>query len=178
MKQGLPDVPTWQEFLGKVTSSKHSPTAISWRVWALKNLEENTRIGIDPTLLSAGDMFITNHKSPSNHHHIVDAESLKKSLEPRKSEIVSIDKNLVDIIWSQERPERPKNKIFPLETKYSGESSQEKIRRLREELTEKGVKAMVVTMLDEVAWLFNLRGTDIDFNPGSSLIHVETPELN
>lgn len=108
----------------------------------------------------------------------MDAESLKKSLEPRKSEIVSIDKNLVDIIWSQERPERPKNKIFPLETKYSGESSQGKIRRLREELTEKGVKAMVVTMLDEVAWLFNLRGTDIDFNPGTSLIHVETPELN
>ena len=121
--------------------------------------------------------LLQNHKSPSNHHHIVDAESLKKSLEPRKSEIISIDKNLVDIIWSQERPERPKNKIFPLETKYSGESSQEKIRRLREELTEKGVKAMVVTMLDEVAWLFNLRGTDIDFNPGTSLIHVETPEL-
>ena len=109
------------------------------------------------------------HKIPSNHHHVVDAESLKKSLEPRKSEIVSIVKNLVDIVWSQERPERPKSKIFPLEIKYSGESSQDKIRRLREELTGKEVKAMVVTMLDEVAWLFNLRGADIDFNPGSSL---------
>ena len=170
MKQGLPGVPTWQEFLGKVTSSKYSPAAISWHIWAPKNLEENTRIGIDPTLLHAGDIYsLRYHKIPSNHHHVVDAESLKKSLEPRKSEIVSIVKNLVDIVWSQERPERPKSKIFPLETKYSGESSQEKIHRLREELTGKEVKAMVVTMLDEVAWLFNLRGADIDFNPGASL---------
>lgn len=108
----------------------------------------------------------------------MDAESLKKSLEPRKSEIVSIGKNLVDVVWSQDRPERPKSKVFPLETKYSGESAQEKIRRLREELANKKVKAMVVTMLDEVAWLFNLRGADIDFNPGMSLIHVETHKPN
>jgi Xaa-Pro aminopeptidase len=37
---------------------------------------------------------------------------------------------------------------------------------LREEITKKKAKAMVVNMLDEVAWLFNLRGADIDFNPG------------
>jgi len=34
----------------------------------------------------------------------------------------------------------------------------------------KNLRAMVVTMLDEVAWLFNLRGSDIDFNPGRPLI--------
>ena len=37
---------------------------------------------------------------------------------------------------------------------------------MREELEKKKAKAVVVTMLDEVAWLFNLRGSDIDFNPG------------
>ena len=37
---------------------------------------------------------------------------------------------------------------------------------MREELEKKKAKAIVVTMLDEVAWLFNLRGSDIDFNPG------------
>ena len=41
----------------------------------------------------------------------------------------------------------------------------EKISRLREELKKKNYKAMVVSMLDEVAWLLNLRGSDIDFNP-------------
>jgi Xaa-Pro aminopeptidase len=129
MKNGLPDVPTWQEFLSK-------------------DIEKGTRIGIDASLISAAD-----------------AETLKKSLEPCNSELVSLEQNLVDIVWGQERPARPKSKVFPLDTKYSGESSQDKMRRLREELTKKKVKAMVVNMLDEVAWLFNLRGADIDFNP-------------
>jgi Xaa-Pro aminopeptidase len=48
----------------------------------------------------------------------------------------------------------------------SGESHLDKLRRLREDLVKKKAKAMVVTMLDEVAWLFNLRGSDIDYNPG------------
>jgi Xaa-Pro aminopeptidase len=43
------------------------------------------------------------------------------------------------------------------------------VSRLRKELDKKNVKGLVVTMLDEVAWLFNLRGSDIDFNPGVSL---------
>lgn len=47
-----------------------------------------------------------------------------------------------------------------------GESHVEKIARLRAGLKEKNQRAMVVNMLDEVAWLFNLRGSDIDFNPG------------
>ncbi len=41
----------------------------------------------------------------------------------------------------------------------------EKIKGLREELEKKKYKAIVVSMLDEVAWLFNLRGSDIEFNP-------------
>lgn len=47
----------------------------------------------------------------------------------------------------------------------SGEIHLDKIKRLREELNKKPYKAMVVNMLDEVAWLFNLRGSDIDYNP-------------
>ena len=48
---------------------------------------------------------------------------------------------------------------------YKGQSHADKIVQVREEL-EKKAKAIVVMMLDEVAWLFNLRGSDIDFNPG------------
>jgi Xaa-Pro aminopeptidase len=40
---------------------------------------------------------------------------------------------------------------------------------VREELAKKKYQAVVVTMLDEVAWLFNLRGSDIDYNPGALL---------
>ncbi|TFK37159.1 putative Xaa-Pro aminopeptidase P [Crucibulum laeve] len=128
MKQGLPDVPTWQDFLHK-------------------NLEPSTRIGIDPTLISA-----------------VDAESLTKQLTSKKSELISITKNLVDAVWA-DRPQRPKNPIFHLDEKYSGQTHTDKIGKVRDELAKKKAKAVVVTMLDEVAWLFNLRGSDIDYNP-------------
>ncbi|KAG2058192.1 Creatinase/aminopeptidase [Suillus hirtellus] len=139
MKQGLPDVPTWQEFL-----SKH--------------LEQGTRIGIDPTLISAAD-----------------AESLKKSLEPRGSVLVSLQQNPVDVVWGKDRPPCPHNSVFPLDVKYAGETSQSKLQRLREEITKKKAAASVVTLLDEVAWLFNLRGTDIDFNPVFFAYAVVTP---
>lgn len=49
-----------------------------------------------------------------------------------------------------------------------GQSHSDKVAKVREELQKKNAKAIVVTMLDEIAWLFNLRGSDIDFNPGMS----------
>lgn len=128
MKQGLPDVPTWQEFL-------------------FKKLENRSRIGIDPTLIAASD-----------------AEDLKTSLELKESRLVSLSDNLIDLIW-EDRPPRPTNKAFPLDIKYSGESHDSKIKRLQAELQKNKQKGMIVTMLDEVAWLFNLRGSDIDYNP-------------
>ncbi|KAJ7746479.1 Creatinase/aminopeptidase [Mycena maculata] len=140
MKQGLPDVPTWQEFLSK-------------------KIDSSSRIGIDSTLISA-----------------VDAEALTKALKPRGSELVSLSKNPVDSVWAEQRPPRPKSQVFPLGIKYSGESHSEKIKRLREEISKKEATAMVVTMLDEVAWLFNLRGADIAFNPVFFAYAVITPE--
>jgi len=56
--------------------------------------------------------------------------------------------------------------VFHLDEKYSGQSHLDKVAKIREELEKKKQKAIVVTMLDEVAWLFNLRGSDVDFNPG------------
>lgn len=50
---------------------------------------------------------------------------------------------------------------------FVGESHAEKLDKLREELRRKDAHAMVVTMLDEIAWLFNMRGSDIDYNPGN-----------
>jgi Xaa-Pro aminopeptidase len=74
--------------------------------------------------------------------------------------------NLVDKVWGKERPERPSNTVFPLEEMYAGKSIKDKIARLREQIQKKKASATVVTQLDEVAWLLNLRGSDIPFNPG------------
>ncbi|KAG8895054.1 hypothetical protein FRB99_000792, partial [Tulasnella sp. 403] len=138
-KAHFADVPTWQEFLSK-------------------NLPDNTRIGIDPTLIVA-----------------VDAKTIKDALTPKKSELVSLPTNLVDLVWAGSRPSRPANKVFPLAVKYSGQSSEEKISKLRQELAKQKAAAMVVNMLDEVAWLFNLRGSDIDFNPVFFAYALVTP---
>lgn len=50
-----------------------------------------------------------------------------------------------------------------------GESFPSKLQRVRKEMAKKNALAVAVTLLDEVAWLFNLRGGDIDFNPGECL---------
>ena len=82
----------------------------------------------------------------------------------------------MDVVWGEGRPSRPKNPVFHLEVKYSGKSHVDKIAKLREEIKKKKAQAIVVTMLDEVAWLFNLRGSDINYNPG--MYSVRYPDLH
>ena len=56
--------------------------------------------------------------------------------------------------------------VYPFASStHVGKSFQDKLKDLRKELAEKKTSGMVVSMLDEVAWLFNLRGSDIDYNP-------------
>ncbi|KAG5645493.1 hypothetical protein DXG03_005901 [Asterophora parasitica] len=119
----------------------------TWQDFLSKNLESSTRIGIDATLISA-----------------TDAKTISKALESKGSTLVPIQENLVDAVWS-DRPARPHKPIIHLDEKYSGQSPGDKIKALREELAKKKYQAFVVNMLDEVAWLFNLRGSDIDYNP-------------
>jgi len=94
-----------------------------------------------------------------------DAKKLSESLKTRGSELVQLKDNLVDSVWGDARPPRTKNPIFALEEKYTGESHTSKLARLRQELEKKEVHAIVLTALDEVAWFFNLRGSDIAYNP-------------
>lgn len=130
MKQGEPQVPTWQEYLSK-------------------NLKPNSKIGIDPSLIG-----------------IDDAQSIATDLEKVKSTLVPIQDNLVDQIW-QGRPQRPTEPVFLLDEKFTGRSAVSKIQELRSELKKKGesVEGVVLNMLDEVAWLLNLRGSDVPYNP-------------
>jgi Xaa-Pro aminopeptidase len=89
-------------------------------------------------------------------------ESLKKK---SSASLVSIKENLVDKVWGSQRPPRPTEKVKVLPEKYSGKKFQEKIEDLRKELDKKKAAGMIISMLDEIAWLFNLRGNDIPYNP-------------
>ena len=67
-------------------------------------------------------------------------------------------------IWS-DRPAIPENpvEIFPM--KYAGESTRDKIARIRKALRERHADGMLMSALDDIAWTLNLRGTDVHCNP-------------
>jgi Xaa-Pro aminopeptidase len=71
-------------------------------------------------------------------------------------------KNLVDEIW-QDRPKMPQEAVWVLEDKYAGESVKAKFERIAAKMD--GADLMIVTTLDDIAWILNLRGNDISFNP-------------
>lgn len=72
--------------------------------------------------------------------------------------------NLIDKIWD-DRPAECLHKIVPHTMKYSGQSAKAKIEKCREEMKKKGCSVLVISILDEIAYLLNLRGSDIPFNP-------------
>ncbi|KAJ1959075.1 hypothetical protein GGI12_004530 [Dipsacomyces acuminosporus] len=130
MKRGLPGVPSWQEYI-----TDHLPAG--------------SRVGIDPTLLSAAE-----------------ANDIRKKMQLKGSgELVPISENLIDIVWGAQRPARPEDKVFVLDIKYAGEPHSDKIAKIRAELEKQDVDGLVVAALDEIAWLFNLRGSDVNYNP-------------
>ncbi|KAL2412749.1 putative Xaa-Pro aminopeptidase P [Exophiala dermatitidis] len=129
LKQGMEDVPTWQE-------------------WTTEQAEGGKTVGVDPTVITASD-----------------ARKLKETLKKKsQATLVGVSENLVDKIWAN-RPPRPAEKVIVLSEKYAGKSFKDKLEDLRKDLKKKKAAGMVVSMLDEVAWLFNLRGSDIPYNP-------------
>ncbi len=72
--------------------------------------------------------------------------------------------DLVGDIW-EDRPPLSDRPAFFLEEKYSGESTASKLKRVREVMEEHGATAHIIASLDDVCWLLNIRGDDIDFFP-------------
>lgn len=69
-----------------------------------------------------------------------------------------------DVLWN-DRPAVPLSMAQVMPVDIAGESAASKIARLRDALKKEGVDGMVVTMLDEIAWITNLRGSDVEYNP-------------
>jgi Xaa-Pro aminopeptidase len=75
-----------------------------------------------------------------------------------------IEENLVDRLWTgQPGPSRQPIQIHP--KRFAGETVASKLRRLRKKMKDKKADAHVLTSLDSIAWLFNIRGQDVEFNP-------------
>ena len=72
--------------------------------------------------------------------------------------------NLVDATWGADRPARPINQVKILETKFTGQETLEKFNLVTKKLDGK-LDCLLVTTLDDICWILNLRGADIDYNP-------------
>lgn len=139
MKEGLPDTPSRGDWLKDVLSA-------------------GGKVGVDPLLISY-DAF----------------KRLSEELIGRNIKLISVEQNLVDQVWEDQsiliagvdspRPKRPCNMLKKLDMTITGKEWTEKVSELRTELKKKKTSAIILTALDEIAWLLNLRGTDIDFNP-------------
>lgn len=86
----------------------------------------------------------------------------KKIAEEKKGGIVDID--LADRIW-KERPALEHTDIYLLDEKYSGKSAAEKLSEVREKMSAKKAYTHIITALDEISWLFNIRADDIKCCP-------------
>lgn len=129
----------------------------------LKNeLEAGQTLGIDPRL--------------HGHNDVV---KLQSELATRKIKVKYIDENLVDEIW-KDQPEMPREPIIIHNVKYAGESVESKLKRIRGKMKAEQSAVHVITMLDALAWTFNIRGRDMKFNPvviGYAIITEDKTEL-
>ncbi|WP_274421890.1 aminopeptidase P family protein [Blautia sp. XA-2221] len=92
-----------------------------------------------------------------------EAEELK-SLLADKNIRFSVEEDLVGEIW-KERPELSCEPVMELEEKWAGKSRADKCSQIREKMAEKGADAFILTSLDDIAWLLNIRGNDIHCCP-------------
>ena len=89
--------------------------------------------------------------------------ALKAELAEGGIELVSMD--LISPLWTENRPAIPTSLLYEYEEKYAGESVKSKLERVRQALKEKHCEALVVSALDEIGWLLNIRGKDVDYTP-------------
>jgi len=82
----------------------------------------------------------------------------------KRKGITLVDKPLIEKIW-KDRPKDDRKPIYVRAEKYTGRSTSDKLATLRSIMAEKGVTHFLVTALDDIAWVTNLRGNDVNFNP-------------
>jgi Xaa-Pro aminopeptidase len=122
------------------------PNVPSFIEWLRDTLKEKSNVGFDGTVFSV-DMV-------KDMHNEFDAKNIG----------LIIQHDLINELWS-DRPEIPKSSVFVHEVKYAGKSITEKLTQVREEMNKKGATHYLLTSLDDIAWLLNIRGNDVPNNP-------------
>ena len=115
--------------------------------WLAANAPERAKIGYDAWLHSKGW-----------------ADEVTKALEKKDAALVPVDSNPIDAVWA-DRPEPSNAPALIHDETRAGRSSADKRAEVADWLKEEGYDAAVVSALDSVAWLLNIRGTDVERTP-------------
>ena len=124
-----------------------------------KTLPHGAAVGVDPAVLGMRR-----------------ARRIAGTLTPAGISLKPIDENLVDAVRGPVPGRRARARVVPLATRFAGETSASKLRRVRRAMRERGADALLVTTLDAIAWLFNVRGSDVAYNPVVIAYAVVTPD--
>ena len=114
--------------------------------WIKDNVKENEVLGFDGKVFSVNQYEGYLNIAKENNFNI------------------NMKNDLLDSIW-KERPQLPNNKIFLHDEKYAGKSASEKLAQVRKNMKTKNADYFILSSLDDIAWLCNIRGNDIKFNP-------------
>ena len=114
--------------------------------WIIEQVGKGGKVGIDGLVYCASD-----------------ANALKKRLEAKEIALETSFDPFAEI-W-EDRPIIPKNEIFLLPDNITGESTKNKIKRIVHVLDAIDADGILIVTLDAVAWTFNMRGNDADYNP-------------
>jgi len=122
------------------------PNVPSYTEWLKGVSKEGSNIGFDGNVFSV-DMV----------------REMEKEFEP-KNITLKIEQDLINELW-KDRSEMPKGSVFLHDVKYAGKSRTQKLNEVREEMKNKGANHFLLTSLDDIAWLLNIRGADVLNNP-------------
>ncbi|MBK5962358.1 X-Pro aminopeptidase [Rhodoplanes elegans] len=115
--------------------------------WIEANLPAGRRLGYDPWL-----------------HTVRGAEKLASACAQAGGTLVPVETNPLDAVWT-DRPAPPRGPVVIHDTRHAGEAATDKLARLRGELAAGRLAALVVSDPHAVAWLFNIRGSDVAHTP-------------
>jgi Xaa-Pro aminopeptidase len=119
--------------------------------WIISAIGAGSRVGFDPWLHAVGQV-----------------EAMSEAFRRDKIKLKPIASNPIDSIWPRRRPDRPAKPsglIVPQPVAYTGRSAEEKIAELQATLKADNQLATVLTASDSIAWLLNIRGSDVPHNP-------------
>src|SRR5205085_2662676 len=115
--------------------------------WLENHLKAGDRLGFDPWL-----------------HTSAAAERLTAACAKAGAELVAVDSNPVDAVWTQ-RPAPPLGPVAVYGLQFSGEREADKLERIRGEFAKSGADALLLSDSHAVAWTFNIRGADVSHTP-------------